>query len=135
MAEQPSQQPTADLSGEPVALNAQQMDPVPPPVAAGGGHSAAAPSSADVALLESAEADQLLERWRSVQALFVDDPPRAVSEADHLVDDLTQAISNRFRQHTNSIAEANKRGDEDATEQLRLAFQRYRSLFHRLLDA
>jgi hypothetical protein len=141
MAEQQSGRPTADLSGEPLPVESRAGDDAPlaeaSPAAgtsaAGGGQ--AAPSGAEVPLLEDAEANQLVERWRSVQALFVDEPARAVSEADRLVDDLTQAISTRFRQHTSRMAEANERGDEDSTEQLRLAFQRYRSLFRRLLDA
>jgi LPXTG-motif cell wall-anchored protein len=41
----------------------------------------------DIRPLAPADRDRMLEAWRRVQALFVDDPPRAVTEADQLIGD------------------------------------------------
>jgi hypothetical protein len=94
---------------------------------------AAAGAGGQEALLERSAAESFVARWRDVQARFVDDPAGAVKEADQLVDDLTRAISARYRDHTDRAASGDEHGD--ATEALRLALQRYRALFSRLLDA
>jgi hypothetical protein len=71
-------------------------------------------------------------RWDVIQQGFVDDPRNAVSEADHLVDDLLQRLSDTFdRQHQD--LEKQWSDGEPSTEDLRSALQRYRAFFQRLL--
>lgn len=71
-------------------------------------------------------------RWEVIQQSFVDDPRNAVTEADKLVDDLLQELSESFdRQHDG--LEKQWSAGEPSTEDLRSALQRYRAFFQRLL--
>ncbi|MFI5693956.1 hypothetical protein ACIA58_19070 [Kribbella sp. NPDC051586] len=71
-------------------------------------------------------------RWEVIQQGFVDDPRKAVTEADSLVDDVLKALSDTFdRQHQG--LEQQWSGGEPSTEDLRSALQRYRAFFQRLL--
>lgn len=84
-------------------------------------------------LLRSNEIDDLRQRWTSVQASFIDAPREAVAEADHLVADLTDRITDRFGAERTSLEERWNRGEDVSTEDLRQSLQRYRSFFDRLL--
>jgi hypothetical protein len=71
-------------------------------------------------------------RWEVIQQGFVDDPRKAVTEADTLVDDVLKNLSESFeRQHQG--LEQQWSGGEPSTEDLRSALQRYRAFFQRLL--
>ena len=71
-------------------------------------------------------------RWEVIQQGFVDDPRKAVTEADNLVDDLLKRLSDTFeRQHQD--LEKQWSDGEPSTEDLRSALQRYRAFFQRLL--
>ncbi|MER7245700.1 hypothetical protein [Kribbella sp. NPDC000426] len=71
-------------------------------------------------------------RWEVIQQGFVDDPRKAVTEADSLVDDVLRNLSDSFdRQHQG--LEQQWSGGEPSTEDLRSALQRYRAFFQRLL--
>jgi hypothetical protein len=87
------------------------------------------------ALLPKADSERLAARWQDVQGAFVDRPRQAVEEADRLVADLMQRIATEFSD-TRTRLEQQWDGQEDvSTEDLRLALQRYRSFFQRLLAA
>lgn len=94
-----------------------------------------------------------IRRWDEVQARFVDDPEAAVSDAQHLVDEVMQArgypVGDIQRQqedvsvenpgvvdHYRSARDIARRNDagEASTEDLRLAMQHYRVLFESLLE-
>ena len=86
-------------------------------------------------LFESADRDKFGESWTSVQAAFVDDPRNAVKEADTLVAELMQQLAETFSAERSRL-ESQWDSDEDvSTEDLRIALQRYRSFFDRLLSA
>ena len=87
----------------------------------------------DLLLLEQGQADAFLDRWREVQARFVDDPQGAVRDGDSLVAELLQALAARFADHKDGLEQSWRSGAEADTEQLRLALQSYRSFFQRLL--
>ncbi|WP_157245121.1 hypothetical protein [Nonomuraea typhae] len=67
------------------------------------------------------------DRWRDVQAGFVDDPRAAVERADDLLKDLLQEV-------TRQTGEMRERWtSENDTEQLRLALREYRSAMEHLM--
>jgi len=74
-------------------------------------------------------------RWSGIQTGFVDEPRRAVEEADHLVTELMSRLTQSFtdeRRHLEARwGEAS--GTNVSTEDLRQALRRYRSFFDRLL--
>lgn len=86
-------------------------------------------------LFESADRERFGERWTTIQAAFVDDPRDAVKEADTLVAELMQRLAETFSTERSRL-ESQWDNDEDvSTEDLRIALQRYRSFFDRLLSA
>ena len=101
------------------------------------------PTTADIALDEEDERRPLLEeeatgevrsRWEKIQGGFVDEPRRAVEEADTLVAELMQQLADSFAEERKGLEGQWDRGDEVSTEDLRIALQRYRSFFDRLLS-
>jgi hypothetical protein len=92
-------------------------------------------SEAPGALLFSAEnGEKLRDQWDSAQTTFVDDPRAAVESADHLVVETIQILSTSFTQERSRLEEQWARGENVSTEDLRVALQRYRSFFDRLLS-
>jgi hypothetical protein len=86
-------------------------------------------------LFEAADRDRFSDRWTTVQAAFVDDPRDAVKEADTLVAELMKRLAETFSAERAGL-ESQWDNDEDvSTEDLRIALQRYRSFFDRLLSA
>jgi hypothetical protein len=85
-------------------------------------------------LLDDREADAFMDRWRDIQARFVDDPQAAVRDGDGMVAELMQALAQRFSEQKGDLERHWEQGTEPETEQLRRAFQDYRSFFHRLLS-
>jgi len=91
--------------------------------------------SAREPLFETADRDRFGDRWTTIQAAFVDDPRDAVKEADALVAELMQRLAETFSTERSRL-ESQWDNDEDvSTEDLRIALQRYRSFFDRLLSA
>ncbi|WP_245192047.1 hypothetical protein [Amycolatopsis azurea] len=70
--------------------------------------------------------------WQGIQTEFVDDPRRAVKEADELVAAVIQNLAATFAEHKKELESAWSQG-EPATEDLRIALRRYRSFFNQLL--
>jgi hypothetical protein len=94
-----------------------------------------AETSADAgsALLPQEETDRLWSEWESVQTRFVDDPRGAVENADRLVEKVMGRISETFETSRSELESQWSRGEDSTTEELRVALQRYRSFFDRLL--
>ncbi len=86
-------------------------------------------------LLEGDELRGVVERWREIQAQFVDEPRAAVREADALVADLMQRLARMFAGERERLESRLASGDSASTEDLRQGLQRYRSFFERLLAA
>ncbi|MGW1410063.1 hypothetical protein [Streptomyces sp. NPDC002403] len=80
------------------------------------------------------EQEDFRARWQRIQGEFVDDPQNAVNAADQLVAKTMQALATTFSEHKRGLEGQWQRGEEVATEDLRLALQRYRSSFNRLLS-
>jgi hypothetical protein len=108
----------------------------------------------DIRPLLPQDRERFSDAWRSVQAQFVDDPGRAIAEADRLVTevmrvrgypvgDFEQRAADISVDHPQvvenyraavAIARRNSRG-EATTEELRQAMVHYRALFEELLEA
>ena len=85
------------------------------------------------ALVTRDRADSYSARWDSVKGEFVDEPRRAVADADALVGELLDELQELFKQQRTQI-EQGLDADETSTEDLRVALRRYRSFFDRLLS-
>jgi len=77
----------------------------------------------------------LRTRWSDVQAAFVDEPRRSVEQADQLVATVMQRLAEGFANERASLERQWDSGDNVSTEELRVALQRYRAFFGRLLNA
>ena len=73
-------------------------------------------------------------RWDQVQTSFVDEPRRAVEEADNLVASVVKRIAEQFAAEREKLEGRWDKGDQVNTEDLRQSFRSYRSFFDRLLS-
>jgi hypothetical protein len=89
-------------------------------------------AAADV-LFDEADAARFRERWHEVQAAFVDDPKRAVQDADVLVAELMQNLASAFSERKRLLEDQWREGTDAETEDLRLALRGYRSFLDQLL--
>ena len=80
------------------------------------------------------EAAGFRTRWEGVQTGFVDEPRKAVEEADALVAQVIKRLSEVFADERTNLEQQWDRGDQSSTEDLRLALRKYRSFFDRLLS-
>ena len=73
-------------------------------------------------------------RWSAIQTGFVDEPRKAVEEADALVAEVMKRLAEVFADERRQLESQWERADQISTEDLRLAMRRYRSFFERLLS-
>jgi hypothetical protein len=73
-------------------------------------------------------------RWRDIQTGFVDEPRSAVEQADQLVAQLMQRLAQSFSEQRSNLEKQWEASEKVSTEELRVAFTRYRSFFERLLS-
>jgi hypothetical protein len=86
-------------------------------------------------LLGDEELDGYRTRWQDIQVRFVDDPRDTVKDADALVAEMMQRLAQTFAEERTSLESRWEGGTDVSTEDLRVALQRYRSFFDRLLTA
>jgi len=84
-------------------------------------------------LLSTQETGELRGKWDTIQAGFVDEPRKAVEDADGLVAAAMKRLAETFAAERASLEGQWDRGDDVSTEDLRLALRRYRAFFERLL--
>ena len=89
--------------------------------------------SEPMALFSEPEMADFRSQWSKVQTGFVDEPRRTVEEADKLVAAVMQRLAQGFANERSGLEKQWESGDNVSTEDLRLALQRYRSFFDRLL--
>ncbi len=89
----------------------------------------------DVALLPADEAAGFQYRWQELQTGFVDQPRQTVEQADELVALVMQRVADGFATERDRLEDQWGRGEDVSTEDLRVALQRYRAFFRRLLSA
>ncbi|HJQ42186.1 MAG TPA: hypothetical protein VJ831_03810 [Jatrophihabitantaceae bacterium] len=92
-------------------------------------------SSDSAQLLGDDELETAVLRWREIQAEFVDEPRRAVQDADALVADLMQRLAAMFAHEREELEARWSSGSDIDTEDLRQGLQRYRTFFERLIAA
>jgi len=85
-------------------------------------------------LFPNNELEDLRNRWSAVQTAFVDEPRSAVEQADGLVAAAMKRLAEVFAEERSRLEQQWDRGDNVSTEDLRIALQRYRSFFQRLLS-
>jgi hypothetical protein len=86
-----------------------------------------------VPLFSQSDLTEFESQWSDLQIGFVDDPRRAVAEADKLVAAVTQRIADGFASERARLEKQWDRGQDVTTEEMRITMQRYRSFFGRLL--
>jgi hypothetical protein len=94
----------------------------------------ASPLEIERPLFPSHQCTTLGNEWQSIQAGFVDSPRASVEKADALVRKTIDTLSNSFADMRNCLEQTWEKDKEVSTEELRLAFQNYRSFFQRLLS-
>lgn len=85
-------------------------------------------------LIPTRQVEDLRERWTSIQSRFVDEPRKAVEDADKLVLSAIQQIEEVFSAERANLEKQWTRGEEVSTEDLRVCLQHYRGFFDRLLS-
>lgn len=84
-------------------------------------------------LLEHEDSAHYRARWIEIQTKFIDDPRSAVNEADGLVSEVVEKITQLFSEERKTLEGQWKEGSDVSTEDLRKALQHYRSFFNRLV--
>lgn len=80
------------------------------------------------------EATGYRTRWDAIQTGFVDEPRKAVEEADALVAQVIKRLSEVFAEERATLEHQWGRGSQISTEDLRQSLRKYRSFFERLLS-
>ncbi len=87
----------------------------------------------DRAFLPAERMDELRRRWSDIQASFVDDPRGSVKDAHAMVAEIVKELTDTFTRERTGLENQWNREEMPDTEELRVALQRYRSFFNRLL--
>jgi hypothetical protein len=107
----------------------------PPDAAPAGVAATGATDDQATPLFSPGEAQEFRVRWDAIQAGFVDEPRRAVEQADNLVAGTMKRLAEIFADERSKLEGQLDRGESVvSTENLRLALRRYRSFFGRLLS-
>ncbi len=117
---------TADVAGMPNRMNEDRED------RSLDGQNAA--SGNQTPLFPADQAESFRSRWTAVQSGFVDEPRRAVEQADSLIAEVMKSLAASFAEERQGLEQQWDSGDDVSTEDLRVGLQRYRSFFDRLLS-
>ena len=112
------------------SVSTQDQDTEAAPNSTGG----AASASNGGSLLPADMDAKFQQRWEEIQTRFVDEPRGAVEDADSLVANLMQQLAEGFAMERERLEAQWGRGEDISTEDLRVALQRYRTFFQRLLS-
>ena len=88
----------------------------------------------NVPLFAQNDAQDFRARWEKIQIGFVDEPRKAVEQADELVASAIKRLAEVFAAERNKLEGEWDKSDNVSTEDLRIALRRYRSFFDRLLS-
>lgn len=86
-------------------------------------------------LFPDGDHDRLSQRLQHAVSEFVENPRRAVDEAERTFDTVVDGLTDSLREHRRALATAGQEGDPGRrTEELRVTLQHYRDLTERLLN-
>jgi hypothetical protein len=85
-------------------------------------------------LFPDSELQEFRSHWDNIQTDFVDEPRRAVEQADSFVASALKRLAEVFADERAGLEKQWGRGDNVSTEDLRVALTRYRTFFQRLLS-
>jgi hypothetical protein len=91
------------------------------------------PAAQPTPLLATDEIPTFRSRWDAIQTSFVDEPRHTVEQADTLVAEVMKRLAETFADERAKLEQQWSQGDDVSTEDLRIALQRYRTFFDRLL--
>jgi len=130
---QPHQRPSdADIrEGRPMLVRSERSETDSPSQEAP--NPATSGDSKTTPLFSGNDLEGLRTDWNRVQAGFVDEPRKAVEQADGLVASTMKRLAEGFARERANLEQQWDHGDNVSTEDLRIALQRYRSFFHRLM--
>jgi hypothetical protein len=103
--------------------------PSPTPETRPGAH-ASQTAEAFEPVFDTEHGDDVQQRWRDVQASFVDDPHDAVVRAGKLTDEVLSTLTSGLENRRRSLEQSGAEGD---TEQLRIALRQYRLMLDHVL--
>jgi hypothetical protein len=86
-----------------------------------------------VPLFAHSDTQDFRSRWEKIQIGFVDEPRKAVEQADELVASGIKQLAEVFAGERTKLEAEWAKTDNVSTEDLRVALRRYRSFFDRLL--
>ncbi len=133
-AQQPAEGQRAEQSAEPHRTAEQPPRDGEPGAGTITPDPSAGSSEASAPLLSNEDSSGFERRWEEIQVIFVDEPRRSVEQADGLVAEVMKHLAEGFANERKGLEGQWDRGDEVSTEDLRVALQRYRSFFNRLLS-
>ena len=84
-------------------------------------------------LLDREVSEHLHTRWNDIQGKFVDEPRSSVQQADALVSEVIEKITQMFASEHGLLESQWNQGNDVSTEDLRKALQHYRAFFNRLV--
>jgi hypothetical protein len=84
-------------------------------------------------LLNREESEHFRTRWNEIQGKFVDEPRSAVEQADELVSEVIELITEMFNNEHRTLEATWNKGNDVSTEDLRVVLQRYHSFFNSLV--
>ena len=120
---------------EPPHTDAIAMPPPDLPIASDVTSSAGDDAETTDAVVLLEDSDGYRRRWETIQSAFVDEPRRAVEQADALVAEVIRTLADSFSNEQQRLEGQWSSGDNVSTDDLRIALQRYRSFFQRLLTS
>jgi hypothetical protein len=133
-----TQATTTDVSGmETTAPPEQGLEPgalAPAPTADQPARPSQAKEESPTPLFAADAAESFRSRWQDIQTSFIDEPTRAVEQADSLVAEIMQQLAKTFAAERAHLEEQGAHGKDISTEDLRMALRHYRSFFDRLLS-
>jgi hypothetical protein len=89
---------------------------------------------AERSLIPTRQSEEMRAQWTAIQAAFVDEPRKAVQDADELVSSAIKQIAEGFRDQRDQLEKQWTKGSDVSTEDLRVSLQHYRTFFDRLLS-
>lgn len=88
----------------------------------------------DAPLLAPQDVSKYRSRWDVVQSGFIDDPRRAVEQADSLVDTVLKRLTDSISYERDQLVQRwDRNGEPSSTEDLRISLQGYRAFLDRVL--